>query len=391
MKSKFFIGMMTFLLSLICLTGMKAEAKSVGDISPDDISPEISDNRFQSAEGKVLPNFEVDMSISDQNNGKLSIDEDFELTSDGDIILIGTVQGQYIQGTPILNENGQLNKIPNRDQGIIMRVDRTTKKVEWARVVNYEDGNYNSQYAADKWFSSYKSITTNSSKSTFYVGGEVVNYYGDSGGGSTLIVKSIDANGNFQIAHKSYVSYGVPSRSDLTYAYFMDIQMEGNTLTMSASARYAAQGKQFIRYTLEPASLSITKNEFNPLDNTFWAKYQRTDVLKVDNKGLMAYNADVNGANQLKMSIRESENNYKEITLFDSVPEILANSSPYIFMEDRGDGNVFVVMSTPTTWYIALVNIASEQVVETKKMTMNSSTTLNSVIYSEGDKVHIIV
>lgn len=115
MKSKFFIGMMTFLLSLICLTGMKAEAKSVGDISPDDISPEISDNRFQSAEGKVLPNFEVDMSISDQNNGKLSIDEDFELTSDGDIILIGTVQGQYIQGTPILNENGQLNKIPNRD------------------------------------------------------------------------------------------------------------------------------------------------------------------------------------------------------------------------------------------------------------------------------------
>ncbi|WP_346419156.1 hypothetical protein, partial [Listeria monocytogenes] len=110
-------------------------------------------------------------------------------------------------------------------------------------------------------------------------------------------------------------------------------------------------GKQFIRYTLEPASLSITKNEFNPLDNTFWAKYQRTDVLKVDNKGLMAYNADVNGINQLKMSIRESENNYKEITLFDSVPEILANSSPYIFMEDRGDGNVFVVMSTPTTWY----------------------------------------
>lgn len=107
---------------------MKAEAKSVGDISPDDISPEISDNRFQSAEGKVLPNFEVDMSISDQSNGKLSIDEDFELTSDGDIILIGTVQGQYIQGTPILNENGQLNKIPNRDQGIIMRVDRTTKK-----------------------------------------------------------------------------------------------------------------------------------------------------------------------------------------------------------------------------------------------------------------------
>ncbi|WP_346749652.1 hypothetical protein, partial [Salmonella enterica] len=156
---------------------------------------------------------------------------------------------------------------------------------------------------------------------TFYVGGEVVNYYGDSGGGSTLIVKSIDANGNFQIAHKSYVSYGIPSRSDLTYAYFMDIQMEGNTLTMSASARYAAQGKQFIRYTLEPASLSITKNEFNPLDNTFWAKYQRTDVLKVDNKGLMAYNADVNGINQLKMSIRESENNYKEITLFDSVPE----------------------------------------------------------------------
>ncbi|EAD9018015.1 surface-anchored adhesin LapB [Listeria monocytogenes] len=384
MKSKFFTGMMIFLLSLICLTGMKAEAKSVGDISPDDISPEISDNRFQSAEGKVLPNFEVDMSISDQNNGKLSIDEDFELTSDGDIILIGTVQGQYIQGTPILNENGQLNKIPNRDQGIIMRVDRTTKKVEWARVVNYEDGNYNSQYAADKWFSSYKSITTNSSKSAFYVGGEVVNYYGDSGGGSTLIVKSIDANGNFQIAHKSYVSYGVPSRSDLTYAYFMDIQMEGNTLTMSASARYAAQGKQFIRYTLEPASLSITKNEFNPLDNTFWAKYQRTDVLKVDNKGLMAYNADVNGANQLKMSIRESENNYKEITLFDSVPEILANSSPYIFMEDRGDGNVFVVMSTPTTWYIALVNIASEQVVQTKKMAMNSSTTLNSVIYSEG-------
>lgn len=68
------------------------------------------------------------MSISDQSNGKLSIDEDFELTSDGDIILIGTVQGQYIQGTPILNENGQLNKIPNRDQGIIMRVDRTTKK-----------------------------------------------------------------------------------------------------------------------------------------------------------------------------------------------------------------------------------------------------------------------
>ncbi|MBA5827735.1 hypothetical protein H3259_24100, partial [Escherichia coli] len=82
--------------------------------------------------------------------------------------------------------------------------------------------------------------------------------------------------------------------------------------------------------------------------------------------------------------IRESENNYKEITLFDSVPEILANSSPYIFMEDRGDGNVFVVMSTPTTGYIALGNIASEQVVETKKMTMNSSTTLNSVIYSEG-------
>ncbi len=131
--------------------------------------------------------------------------------------------------------------------------------MEWARVVNYEDGNYNSQYAADKWFSSYKSITTNSSKSTFYVGGEVVNYYGDSGGGSTLIVKSIDATGNFQIAHKSYVSYGIPSRSDLTYAYFMDIQMEGNTLTMSASARYAAQGKQFIRYTLEPASLSINQ------------------------------------------------------------------------------------------------------------------------------------
>ncbi|UHP09146.1 LapB repeat-containing protein [Listeria marthii] len=383
MKRKIFAATTIFLLSLFCFIGIKAEAKSVGDISPDDISPEISDNRFQSTEGKVLPNFEVDMSISDQNNGKLSIDEDFELTSDGDIILIGTVQGQYIQGTPILNENGQLNNIPNRDQGIIMRVDRTTKKVEWARVVNYEDKNFNSKYAADKWASSYKSITTNSSKSTFYVGGEVVNYYGDSGG-STLIVKSIDANGNFQIAHKSYVSYAVPSTSDLTYAYFMDIQMEGNTLTMSASARYAAQGKQFIRYTIDPSSLSITKNEFNPLDSTFWAKYQRTDVLKVDNKGLMVYNADVNGANQLKMSIRESENNYNEITLFDSVPEILANSSPYVFMEDRGDGNVYVVMSTPTTWYIALVNIATEQVVQTKKMAMNSSSTLNSVIYSDG-------
>lgn len=43
MKSKFFTGMMIFLLALICLTGMKAEAKSVGDISPDDISREIID------------------------------------------------------------------------------------------------------------------------------------------------------------------------------------------------------------------------------------------------------------------------------------------------------------------------------------------------------------
>lgn len=383
MNKMFFAVVAIFLFSLFCYSGIKVDARSVGEISPDDISPEISDNRFQSAEGKVLPNFEVDMSISDQNNGKLSIDEDFELTSDGDIILIGTVQGQYIQGTPILNENGQLNKIPNRDQGIIIRVDRTTKKVEWARVVNYEDNNYNSKTAADKWRSSYKSITTNSSKSIFYVGGEVTNYYGDSGG-SALIVKSIDEKGDFQIAHKSYVSYGVPSTSDLTYAYFMDIQMEGNTLTMSASARYAEQGKQFIRYTIDPSSLSITKNEFNPLNSTFWAKYQRTDVIKVDNKGLMVYNANVNETNQLKMSIRESENNYKEIPLFDSVPEIVPNSAPYVFMEDRGDGNVYIVMSTPTTWYIALVNIATEQVVSTKKMVMNSSTTLESVKYSNG-------
>lgn len=115
MKKKIFTFIAILLVSLISFVGLKAEAKSVGDISPDDISPEISDNRFQSAEGKVLPNFEIDMSISDPNNGKLTIDEDFELTSDGDIILIGTVRGQYIQGTPILNENGQLNNIPNRD------------------------------------------------------------------------------------------------------------------------------------------------------------------------------------------------------------------------------------------------------------------------------------
>lgn len=385
MKKKIFTFIAILLVSLISFVGLKAEAKSVGDISPDDISPEISDNRFQSAEGKVLPNFEIDMSISDPNNGKLTIDEDFELTSDGDIILIGTVRGQYIQGTPILNENGQLNNIPNRDQGVIMRVDRTTKKVEWARVVNYEDGNYSTSYgASSKWISSYKSITAKADKSTFYIGGEVVNYYGDSGG-SALIVKSIDENGNFQIAHQSYVSYGIPSVNDLTYAYFMDIQLEDdNTLTMSASARYAPRGRQFIRYTIEPSSLDISKYEYNPLDASFWAKFQRTDVVNVDNKGLMVYNANVSGGNQLKMSIRESANNYHEITLFNSVPEVIDNASPYIFMEDRGDNNVFVVMATESMWYIALVNVETEQVVATKKMPMTSSTTLNSVKYSDG-------
>ncbi|MBC1814199.1 cell surface protein, partial [Listeria booriae] len=290
------------------------------------------------------------------------------------------VQGQYIQGTPILNENGQLNNIPNRDQGVIMRVDRTTKKVEWARVVNYEDGNYSTSYSASsKWISSYKSITAKADKSTFYIGGEVVNYYGDSGG-STLIVKSIDENGNFQVAHKSYVNYNVPSSYNLTYAYFMDIQLvDANTLTMSASARYAPQGKQFIRYSVDPSSLNISRYEYNPLNSSFWAKYQRTEVFNLDNKGLMVYNANVSGGNQLKMSIRESPNNYHEITLFNSVPEVSSNSYPYIFMEDRGDNNVFVVMATESAWYIALVNVETEQVVATKKMPMTSSTTLNSV------------
>lgn len=43
----------------------------------------------------------------------------------------------------------------------------------------------------------YKLIIINLSKFVFYVGGEVVNYYGDFGGGSILIVKLIDVNGNF--------------------------------------------------------------------------------------------------------------------------------------------------------------------------------------------------
>ncbi|MBC1472657.1 LapB repeat-containing protein [Listeria seeligeri] len=372
------------LISLFSFTGTKVEAKLVGEISPDEISPEISDNRFQSSEGKVLPNFEVDMSISDQNNGELTIDEDFDITSDGDIILIGAVKGQYIQGTPILNEDGQLNTVPNRKQGVILRVDRTTKKVEWARVVNYEDGNYREKDGKNKWTSAYKSITSNTDKNTFYVGGEVSGYYGDSGG-SSLILKSIDEDGDFIVAHKSYVSYAIPSSADMTYTYFMDVQLEDdNTLTMSASARYAVPGKQFIRYTINPTSLNITKNEFNPLDYSFWSTYQRTDVLTVNDKSLMVYNANVNGADQLKMSIRESANNYNEITLFNALPDVPANSSPYIFMEDRGDGNVFVVMTNSSNWYIALVNVETEQVVTTKKMTMDSSTKINSVKYSAG-------
>lgn len=60
------------------------------------------------------------------------------------------------------------------------------------------------------------------------------------------------------------------------------------------------------------------------------------------------------------MFICELENNYKEIILFDFVFEILVNFFFYIFMEDCGDGNVFVVMLIFIIWYIVFVNIVLE-------------------------------
>ncbi|WP_099221948.1 LapB repeat-containing protein [Listeria costaricensis] len=358
-------------------------AASVGPISPDDLSPEISDNRFQSATGKILPSAEVDMSISDQNNGKLAIDEDYEVTSDGDYILIGTVQGQYIQGVPILNEKGQLNTVPNRDMGVILRVDKDTKKVLWARVVNDESGNYSPTYGSGLWQSSYKAITKNPASDNFYVGGEVVNYYGNSGG-STLIVKSINADGNFQISHKSFVNYNIPDSSDLTYSYFMDIEWEGSSLTMAFSSRYAPAGKQFTRYKLDPSSFSLQSYEYNPLDDAFWSKYQRTDIAHVANKGEMVYLGNASGTAQMRMSFQYGNNQYTELSLFDAVPEVKQESSPYIFLEQGEGDTIYAVLATSSKWYIALVDASTETVIAKKEMAMDSSTSLTSVTYSAG-------